>query len=101
MIGSNNVGKVLVIGWNTFYYSWSPPIANIISTSESLQATFRILLYPLVGIIHSTAFIYNTIAPLSLTLASVLGFVFTGMLSIIYIMLPIYILKALFKIIKL
>ena len=98
MIGSTDIGKMLVIGWNTFYYSWSPHIANIISNSESLQASFIILLYPLVGIIHSTAFIYSTIAPLSISSASIFAFIFAAVTSVIvYFVIPLTILSILLK----
>jgi len=66
-------------------------------SSETLQCTFIVLLLPLVAIIHSTAFVYSAIAPLSLTSASVLGFLFAGILStIIYILIPIMVLIVIF-----
>ena len=98
MISSNDVGMVLVSGWNIFYYSWSPPIANIISNSEGLQATFRILLYPLIGLIHFTAFIYNTIAPLSIVSASIFAFIFAAVTSLtVYFVVPLIISSILLK----
>ncbi|WP_455368618.1 CFI-box-CTERM domain-containing protein [[Eubacterium] cellulosolvens] len=90
MIGSTDTGKILVSGWNTFYYSWSPYVSNIISHSETLQYTFRILLLPLVAIIHSTANIYSGIAPLSLTSASIIAFIFAAVSStVIYFVIPL------------
>jgi hypothetical protein len=98
MIGSNEVGKQLVNGWNTFYYSWSPILSSIISNSETLQATFKILLLPLVAIIHYTAFIYSAIAPFSLTSASIFAFMFAAFTSIvIYFVIPVMVLLIIFK----
>jgi hypothetical protein len=98
MIGSTETGKTLVTGWNTFYYSWSPPIAKLITQSETLQTTFRILLIPLVAIIHSTAFLHSTIATVDLVSASIIAFVHAALLSIIfYILTPILILRILYR----
>ncbi|MFC1506510.1 CFI-box-CTERM domain-containing protein [Thermoproteota archaeon] len=98
MIGSTDIGKMLVVGWNTFYYSWSSPVATWISNSENLQIMFRTLLLPLVSIIHSTAFIYSVVTPLSLTAASILAFVFAAVASmIIYIVAPLTVLSIIFK----
>jgi hypothetical protein len=74
MIGSNELGRILVTGWNTFYYSWSPTLASIISNSETLQTLTRILLVPLVVIINFTAFVFSGIALISLPLASTVAF---------------------------
>jgi len=61
MIGSSPTGRILRDAWNTFYYSWSPPIAGVIALSSILQAVFRTLLLPLVGIIHITAFVFTAL----------------------------------------
>jgi hypothetical protein len=74
MIGSNELGRILVTGWNTFYYSWSPTLAGIISNSETLQTLTRILLMPLIVIINFTAFVFSGIALISLPLASAVAF---------------------------
>ncbi|WP_455368659.1 CFI-box-CTERM domain-containing protein [[Eubacterium] cellulosolvens] len=90
MIGSNEVGKILVAGWNTFYYSWSPPIAEGISKYEPLRATVGILLTPLFGIIHSTAFIYTGIESINTALASTISFLSAAIMSIaVYVTIPI------------
>lgn len=74
MIGSNELGRILVTGWNIFYYSWSPSLASIISKSETLQILTRILLIPLIVIINFTAFVFSGIALISLPLASTVAF---------------------------
>ncbi|WP_455278768.1 CFI-box-CTERM domain-containing protein [[Eubacterium] cellulosolvens] len=74
MIGSNELGRILVTGWNTFYYSWSPTLASIISNSETLQTLARILLVPLIIIINFTAFVFSNIAFINLSLASAFAF---------------------------
>jgi len=89
IIGSNSIGRKLVDGWNTFYYSWSPPIAEQIEDSETLQYTFRIALLPLVGVIHITELVYTSVAQMNAELASVVAFAVASFLSVIvYIVVP-------------
>jgi len=101
MIGSNNMGRVLVYGWNRFYYSWSPPVANAISGSGFLRVMFSIALLPLVGTVHIVAYQYGLLAPISPTVASVTGFLTAAVLSIaVYIVLPVWGLIILYKRVK-
>jgi hypothetical protein len=87
-IGSTPTGRILRDAWNTFYYSWSPPVAEAISASPTLQATFRVLLLPLDGTIHVTAWVFTTLG--SGDLASVIAFTVAAVLSISsYIALPL------------
>jgi hypothetical protein len=96
MIGSTPMGKVLRDAFNTFYYSWSPPVAHAISQSPLLQAVFRILLLPLVGIIHLTAFVFTTLG--GGDLASITSFTIAAALSIsIYVMLPAFLIRRICK----
>jgi hypothetical protein len=41
--------------FNTFYYSFSPTVAQSISASEVLRVAFRVLLYPLVASLHMSS----------------------------------------------
>ncbi len=98
MIGSNDLGRILVTGWNIFYYSWSPTLANIISNSETLQTLTRILLVPLTIIINLTAIIFSNIAFINLPLASAIAFyigISLGLLT--YFIMPIAILLMIFQ----
>ncbi len=65
----NGFGERLV----TFYYAWSPPLADLISGSETLRALTRIALLPLVWL---SMFMLNTGTVLKLiVLATILGLV--------------------------
>jgi hypothetical protein len=98
MIGSNEVGRSIVNGWNTFYYSWSTPLAQLITTHGTLQPVFRVLLLPLVGTIHATASIYNLTALVNLTLASIIAFLFAAVTSTIaYILAPLFTIRAMYR----
>jgi hypothetical protein len=98
MIGSNHIGRILVNGWNSFYYSWSPTVACWIASSNGLQVTFSILLLPRVGTIHATAFIYEAATSIDPTSASVMAFLFAAYSSTtLYILSPLFALTVVAK----
>jgi Tol biopolymer transport system component len=98
MIASNQVGEVLVSGWNNFYYSWSPPIAHLISTHKEFQQISRLLIIPLIGVIHGTASIYSTITFLDSSMASLVAFMFASISCItIYLVTPFYAVRTIQK----
>jgi len=98
MIGSNDVGRILVNGWNAFYYLWSPTVAETIGKSDSMQVAFRILLLPLIAAVHSTAFVYIMLATIDPILASVIAFLFAAILSTaLYIVVPVMTIRAIYK----
>ncbi|MBO3755073.1 MAG: hypothetical protein FGF53_09430, partial [Candidatus Brockarchaeota archaeon] len=77
-------------GWNVFYYSWSPHLANLIATHGILRPVFQVSLIPLVGIIHITAHIYNASASINTSYASIAAFLFAATSSaMVYILAPI------------
>lgn len=90
MIGSNEIGKKIVLGWNAFYYSWSPYLAKWIADSEYMKPLLRVSLMPLIVTIHSTSIVYIVTAFFNNILASVISFLFASiMTSIIYVVMPI------------
>ncbi|WP_455369795.1 CFI-box-CTERM domain-containing protein [[Eubacterium] cellulosolvens] len=98
MIGSNELGRILVSGWNTFYYSWSPTLASIISNSETLQTLTRILFVPLIVIINFTALVFSSIEFINLPLASAVAFYVGVSLGLfVYFIIPTIILLMSFR----
>jgi hypothetical protein len=89
LIGSSKTGRVLVDRWNAFYYSWSSPVAKWIRESDTRQAAFRILLSPLLGVIHLTELTYTSVAQMNVELASVVAFAVASFLSVMaYVVVP-------------
>ena len=89
LIGSSPTGSVLVKWWNSFYYSWSPPVAHAIAGSDQLKTLFSALLSPLLGSMHVVAGVYESWAWLNPDLAAVASFLVAAALSVsIYILLP-------------
>jgi len=101
MIGSNEVGRILVVGWNEFYYSWSPTIAETISSSEILRSASSVFLVPLIAITHITAIVYSTVSLLNPVVSSVIAFLSAAVLSItIYMMMPFFVIHKIYNRIK-
>jgi hypothetical protein len=80
-IGSTPTGRVLRDSWNAFYYSWSPPIAYAIAGSETLRGTFRVLLVPLVAIIHVAGATFTALSWAG-DFASIVAFALAAILSV-------------------
>lgn len=92
LIGSTHVGGTLVRAFNVFYYSWSPPIAQAIASSWLLRVLFRILLHPLVWIVHATALLFIAIVGVaeSADVASIVAFAFAASASVaVYVAVPL------------
>jgi len=92
LIGSTPTGRALVEAFNDFYYSWSPWLAEAISASALLRAVFRVLLLPLIGIVHATALIFAAIGTMtgSADVASVIAFLAAASMTLaIYVALPV------------
>jgi len=92
LVGSSRTGRLLVAGWNAFYYAWSPAVAQAVSGSQVIRAIFRILLLPLVGIVHVAALTYWVVFNITgaSDLASLAAFVEPAFLSIsMYAALPV------------
>ena len=48
--------------FNSFYYSFSPQVARVISENDGLKAVMRYVLYPLIGILWVSQEIYGALA---------------------------------------
>jgi hypothetical protein len=92
LIGSTSTGRLLVAAFNSFYYSWSPAVAKAIAGSEFLRAMFRVILLPLIAIVHVAAFSFMALTPFGRDAASLLAFLCAAALSIaIYFGLPTFV----------
>jgi hypothetical protein len=96
LIGSTATGRVLVNAFNTFYYSWSPAIAQAIADNEPLRDIFRVLLVPLLLIVHVTAWTFIALG--TGDLASVAAFTVAAALSVlVYVMVPAFMVREVWR----
>jgi len=81
---STFAGSEFMKVFNAWYYSFSPNIADFISKQPVLKEAMKILLYPLIGILHISASTYSALS-FSPELAIVAtGIVASGLIGIVY-----------------
>jgi hypothetical protein len=77
-------GSNFMTVFNVFYYSFSPSVASIISGNEVLRDAMKVILYPLIGILHlsSAAFSLFSFSPeLGVVMA---GLVASSLIAMVY-----------------
>jgi PKD repeat protein len=93
---STFAGSNFMTVFNEFYYSFSPNIASIIADNSAFRSSMKVILYPLIGILHlsSTTFsLFNFNLELGVILA---GLVASVLLGVVYFM-PIPLILTLIK----
>ena len=70
--------------FNAWYYSFSPAIAVEIAENTALRGATRLLLYPLIGILHLSALVYEMLgfSPEVATVAT--GFIASYLIGVLY-----------------
>jgi peptide/nickel transport system substrate-binding protein len=82
-------GASFMQAFNAFYYSFSPQIASIISSSNDIRIVTKAALYPLVGILYMASFIFAAMSfngELAVVVSGAmaafgLGFVYVGSIA--------------------
>jgi len=88
---STFAGSEFMKAFNAWYYSFSPYIADFISKQPLLKEAMKILLYPLIGILHISALTYSAlsfnpelaIVATGLVASSFIGVIYFAPLSLI------------------
>lgn len=70
--------------FNSFYYSFSPQVARVISENNGLKAVMRYLLYPLIGILWASQQIYGALGFNPESAVVVAGLFAGGMIGLTY-----------------
>jgi len=94
LIGGTRIGRILVEDFNAFYYLWSPSVARVIAESDFLRVVFRILLLPLIGIVHFVGLTFTIMTTITgnAELASVTSFFMAALASVTaYVGLPVFV----------
>jgi M6 family metalloprotease-like protein len=92
LIGSAHLGRILVDRFNAFYYSWSPQVAQIVSSNSFLRAAFRFLLVPVIAAVRAAALSFLAISGItgSADAAAIVAFVLAASICILaYFVLPL------------
>ena len=86
-------GQQFMRAFNTFYYSWSTSVANLIEHSTSLRDIFKISLYPLIGTLKlaiSVSSPLNSVHPeAAVTIAGIVSSLLLGLIYLTPLLVPI------------
>jgi desulfoferrodoxin (superoxide reductase-like protein) len=52
-------GSNFMTAFNGFYYSFSPSVASVISDNDFLRDTMKVILYPLIGVLHLSSAVFT------------------------------------------
>ena len=84
-------GRSFIAVFNAWYYSFSPTVASAIAANDALRGLMKILLYPLIGILHIAAsmnslFSFNhelAVITSGLVASSLIGIVYFGPIALV------------------
>jgi len=78
-------GKQFMTVFNTWYYSFSTPVAGTIENNTPIKSVMKVALYPLIGTLHVAAYVNSIVASLSIELAMVTtGLVASALIGAVY-----------------
>jgi peptide/nickel transport system substrate-binding protein len=81
-------GSNFMIAFNAWYYSFSPTVAHLIAAHQSIRATMKVVLYPLIGILKLGALTFD-LAPLNPELRAIIsGLLVSTLIGVSYAALP-------------
>jgi hypothetical protein len=89
-------GREFMTIFHVWYYSFSPNIASVIANNPMMQSIFKVLLYPLIGILHLSAATYTVFNFNSEIAVVMAGFMASALIGVVYFS-PIGILVSLRK----
>ena len=93
---STFAGSSFMTVFNEFYYSFSPSIASVITDNSLLRDIMKVILYPLIGILHvgSAAFLVFSFVPEFGVVVA--GLIASSLIGIVYF-LPFALILSFFK----
>lgn len=89
-------GREFMTIFHAWYYSFSPNVASVIAKNPMMQSVFKIILYPLIGILHLSAATYSIFIFNSEIAVVMAGFMASALIGVVYFS-PIGILVSLSK----
>jgi len=81
---STFAGNEFMKAFNAWYYSFSPSVANFIANNPTARVAMKVLLYPLIGIMHLSASAYALFSFNPELAVCVAGLLASGLIGIVY-----------------
>jgi hypothetical protein len=87
-------GSRFMVAFNAWYYSFSPYVANYISTHWVERTIMKGVLYPLIGMLYLTSNLYATTSTYPEFAALLSGLLASSLIGAFYLGLPLSLLRA-------
>ena len=81
---STFAGSEFMKAFNAWYYSFSPSVASFIADNPTVRAAMKVLLYPLVGILHLSASAYAVFNFNPEFAVCIAGLLASGLIGVVY-----------------
>jgi hypothetical protein len=82
-------GSNFMLIFNAWYYSFSPGVADQIRSNDPVRGAAKILLYPLMGILHLSSDVFSIFSFQPELAALVSGVVASSLIGVVYLALPL------------
>ncbi len=92
-IMKTDAGSNFMVAFNEWYYSFSPYVANYLSTHSVERTAMKGVLYPLIGILFVSSKLFSAMANYPEFAALLSGLAASSMIGAIYVGLPLTLLK--------
>ena len=89
-------GSSFMNAFNGFYYSFSPSVASVIADNSGLRDVMKVVLYPLLGILHMSSGVFSVFSFLPEFGIIAAGLIASSLIGIVYF-LPIALIISLKK----
>jgi peptide/nickel transport system substrate-binding protein len=83
-----------MVAFNTWYYSFSPTIANYIATHSAERAVVKVTLYPLVGILYLASTLYSPTSAYPEIAVLLSGLLASSLIGAFYLGLPLSLIRS-------
>ena len=88
LVLSTTAGSAFMEVFNAWYYSFSPSVAGFIAANDPIRAPVRVFLYPLLGVLGTSAFVYSALSASPEFAVIVAGLVASSLIGLVYLTLP-------------
>ena len=83
-VKSTFAGNQFMVAFDAWYYSFSPYVAQFISGNTFARAIMKVLLYPLIGILHLASMTYNAFGFSQEIAVAIAGLVASALIGVVY-----------------
>jgi peptide/nickel transport system substrate-binding protein len=85
LVLSTRAGSAFMAVFNAWYYSFSPTVAGYIAAHDPLRAPIRVILYPLLGVLGVSTFVYSLFSATPEFAIVMAGLVASSLIGLVYL----------------